>query len=92
MFVTHIEKPWCTKDDMFLLFNYVYLLKNIRSNWIIEKTQELSFELNCEQLTEKWSGMKELHQVEINNLVKMSELSGLAVGPTEDPLKIIIFI
>ena len=92
MFVTHIEKPWCTKDDMFLLFNYVYLLKNIRSNWIIEKTQELSFELNCEQLTEKWSGMKELHQVEINSLVKMSELSGLAVGPTEDPLKIIIFI
>ena len=25
--------------------------------------------------------MKELHQVEIDNLVKMSELSALAVGP-----------
>ena len=92
MFVTRIEKSWCTKDEMFLLFNYVHLLKNIPNNWIIEKTQKLSFELNCEQMTEKWSGMKELHHVEINNLVKMSELSELAVRAIENALKIIIFI
>ena len=29
MFDTYIEKPWCTKGDMFLSFDYMYLLKNI---------------------------------------------------------------
>ena len=51
--LTHI-KPWCTKVDTFLLFDYVHLLRNIRNKWITEKTQELSFELNCEQMTAKW--------------------------------------
>ena len=55
MFDTHIEKPWCNEDDTFLLFDYVHLLKNIRNRWITEKTQKLSFELNCEQMTAKWS-------------------------------------
>ena len=31
IFNTYIEKPWSTKDDMFLLFEYVHLLKNIAS-------------------------------------------------------------
>ena len=53
MFVTHIENPWCTKDDMSLLFDYLHLLKNIRNNWIEEKTQELRFELNSKQMTGK---------------------------------------
>ena len=51
---THIVKPWCTKVDTFLLFDYMHLLRNIRNKWITEKTQELSFELNCEQMTAKW--------------------------------------
>ena len=59
---------------MFLLFDYVHLLKNICNNWITEKTQDLSLELNCEQMTAKWSDVKKLHQLEINNLVKMSKL------------------
>ena len=66
---------------MFLLFNYVHLLKNIPNNWITEKTQELSFELNCEQMTAKWSDIHKLHQLEINSLVKMSKLSEVAVRP-----------
>ena len=72
MFDTYIEKPRYTKDDMFLLIYYVHLLKNVRNNWITEKTQELIFELNCKQMTAKWLDIKKLHQLEINNLIKMS--------------------
>ena len=81
MFDTHIEESYCTKDDMFLLFNYVHLLKNIPNNWITEKIQEPSFELNCEQMAAKWSDIQKLHQLEINSLVKMSKLSEVVVRP-----------
>ena len=35
--------PWRTKDDMFLLFDYVHLFKCVRNNWITVKTQEVEF-------------------------------------------------
>ena len=37
-FDTHIENSWCTEDDMFLLFDYVHLLKDLHNKWIVEKT------------------------------------------------------
>ena len=50
-FITFFEKKeaWCTKDNIFLLFNYVHLLKSIRINWITEKTQELEFYIKGEK-------------------------------------------
>ena len=66
---------------MFLLFDYVHSLKNIHNNWITEKIQKLSFELNCEQMNAKWSNIKKLHQLEITNLVKMFKLSEVVVRP-----------
>ena len=33
--------PWRTKDDMFLLFDYVHLFKCIRNNWITEKNTKI---------------------------------------------------
>ena len=35
--------PWLTKDNLFLLFDYVHIFENIRNNWITEATQELEF-------------------------------------------------
>ena len=80
-FDTHIVKPWCTKVDTFLLFDYVHLLRNICNKWITEKTQELSFELNCEQMTAKWWDIQKLDQLEISSLVKMSKLSKMVRRP-----------
>ena len=40
-------RPWRTKNNLFLLFDYVHLLKNIRNNWITEPTQELQFVVEC---------------------------------------------
>ena len=43
--------PWLTKDNLFLLFDYVHIFKNIRNNWITEATQELEFYLNDQKYT-----------------------------------------
>ena len=51
------EKPLLTKCGIFLLFDYVHLIKNIRNNWITEKTQELNFE-NDQSMTAEWSDLK----------------------------------
>jgi hypothetical protein len=42
-FETYSDKPWRTKDNIFLLFDYVHLLKNIRNNWSTEKNHRSWF-------------------------------------------------
>ena len=41
--------PWRTKDNIFLLFDFVHLFKGIRNNWITEKMQELEFYMGGER-------------------------------------------
>ena len=55
-FYTKFEtiSPWRTKEGVFLLFDFVHLLKNIRNNWITEKTQEIEFSMNGENKVAKW--------------------------------------
>ena len=52
--------PWLTKDNLFLLFDYVHIFKNIRNNWITEATQELEFYLNDQKYTARWSDIRKL--------------------------------
>ena len=39
------DTPWLPKDGIYLLFDFVHILKSIRNNWITEKTQELQMEI-----------------------------------------------
>lgn len=82
MFETLPGSPWRTKDDIFLLFDYVHLLKSVRNNWITEKSQELRFIVDDNELVAKWSDLVKLHKFEQQNLVKLSKLSDRAVAPT----------
>ena len=74
--------PWLTKDNLFLLLDYVHIFKDIRNNWIIEVTQELEFYLNDQKYTSKWSDIRKLYYYESKELVKMSRLTFEAVCPT----------
>lgn len=69
------DKPWLTNDGLFLLYDFVHLIKNIRNNWITEKTQELVFHNNGLEQRAKWSHLKELFELEKHQTVKMSKLS-----------------
>ena len=77
--------PWFTKDNLFLLFDYVHIFKNISNNWITEATQELGFYLNDQKYTARWSDIRKLYYYKSKELVKMSRLTFEAVCPT--PIK-----
>ena len=66
------NKPWLTKNGIYLLFDFVHLLKSIRNNWIAEKTKELAFPDNGEMKTAKWEDIVTLYKAEESNIVKMS--------------------
>ena len=74
--------PWRTKNNLFLLFDYVHFLKNIRNNWITEATQELEFVLDGKKQIARWSDIKKLYYYESKEVVKMSPLTYEAVCPT----------
>lgn len=46
------------KNNVFLIFDYLLLLKNIRNNWITEKIQELEYVLEGGKKVAKWSDIK----------------------------------
>ena len=46
------------KNNVFLIFDYLLLLKNIRNNWITEKIQELEYVLEGGKKVSKWSHIK----------------------------------
>lgn len=75
------QVPWKTDNGIYLLYDYVHIMKNIRNNWITEKTQELECIINGEKFVAKWSDIKDLHQKESNQIVHMSRLTDVAVYP-----------
>ena len=47
-------QSWLTKSNVFLIFDYVHLLKNIRNNWSMEKTQKLECVEDHDQKIAPW--------------------------------------
>ena len=43
LFDTVSDRPWITIDDIFLLYDYVHLFKNIRSMWITEAELHVTY-------------------------------------------------
>ena len=64
MFETVPGKLWLTVDGMFLLFDFVHLLKSIRNNWLTEKTgNELQFKDKEKIFVAKWADLLQLYQL-----------------------------
>lgn len=77
----NMQRPWETEAGVFLLFDYVHLLKNIRNNWLTEATGELEFFHDGVLRTAKWSHLLQLFKLEEKSLVKMSDLDDVSVCP-----------
>lgn len=79
------EVPWRTSEGIYLLFDFVHLMKNIRNNWITEKNQQLAFSINGIQKIAKWEHIQNLHRLETvgdsPQHVKMSKLTNISVYP-----------
>ncbi|XP_065647643.1 uncharacterized protein LOC136077069 [Hydra vulgaris] len=81
MFKTVDSKPWLTTSGIYLLYDYVHLLKSIRNNWLTKKTGELQFLNNKELALAKWSDLETIYKTECNSLFKLSKLSAKSVYP-----------
>ena len=83
MFDPKPDAPWVTKDGkLFLLYDYVHLMKCIRNNWLTEKCGEILFETESgSAMIARWSDLRDLFKAEESQLVKMSKLNETAVYP-----------
>ena len=72
-----LQKPYLTTDNLFILFDYVHIMKSIRNNWITEKVQELEYMDGDQVKVAKWCHIVQLHNIEKDNLVKLSCLKSL---------------
>lgn len=85
--VTDPACPWVAQSPvdparpLFLIFDPVHILKNIRNSWMTEKTQRLVFDHEGSSLTAQWSDLKQLYQHESQQLLKLSSLSKSAIQP-----------
>lgn len=75
------DKPWLSKNGVFLLFDYVHLLKSIRNNWITDKLKELDFVEEGVLKRAKWAHLEQLFKAERNSVLKLSKLNEVAVYP-----------
>ena len=66
MFETVADKPWECVHGYFLLFDFVHLLKNIRNNWLTEKTGSIDFKIEDESFTARWPDLLDLYKLESN--------------------------
>ena len=64
MFPTVPQKPWLTTDGIFLLYDYVHLIKSIRNNWLTETDGKLKYLKEGEWKTAKWEHLIELYEQE----------------------------
>ena len=79
---TIANKPWRTAQDVFLLYDYVHIIKNIRNNWLTEKTHELVYYDDGVAKTAKWSHLLKLYKAEAQDpIVRLSKLTEKSVTP-----------
>lgn len=78
MFSTVPNKPWLTKNGVFLLYDYVHLLKCIRNNWLTEQNSEIKFKHKGKQFTAKWENLIQLFELERKAAAGHSGVYGLS--------------
>ena len=64
------SKPWLSKNsDIFLLFDYLQVVKSLQNNWLTEKTKRLQYTFNGVTQVAKRSDLVELKEAESNCLL-----------------------
>lgn len=77
-----VTSPTNPQQPLFLIFDPVHLLKNIRNNWVTDKTQTLTFYSSDTVKEANWKHLVELHQHEEKTLVRLSKLTKASVAPS----------
>jgi hypothetical protein len=65
----------------FLTFDYDHIYKNIRNNWITEKTKELKFKFEGKEHTACWADIEDLYKEDCKTPLRLTKLNFTAVAP-----------
>ena len=68
-------------SDVFLVFGYVHLFKNIRNNWITEHNKELSFMKEEKMYVARWRDIEALYNEDRKNSIRLTKITYIAVYP-----------
>lgn len=80
-------KPWIARSPsscsrpLFLIYDPVHIIKNIRNSWLTEKSQTIKFTHNGNPMAACWSDLRLLFDFESKHLLKMSSLTKPAIQP-----------
>ena len=85
MYKTISEKPCLTINGIYLLFDFVHLLKNICNLWLTEKTGELIFFEKGHLKVAKWLHLRKRFDLVRLGLLNLSDLTEVFIAPK--PLK-----
>ena len=75
------SKLWLTEDNKCLLCDCVHVIKCIRNNRLTDKIGQLQFTNNNEFYVARWNNVKELNELESENLITLSRLNTVSVNP-----------
>ncbi|GFS20497.1 transposable element P transposase [Elysia marginata] len=84
------KEPWIVQSlaaeahKIFFIYDRVHVVKNIRNNWITEKTKTLTCPLMGAPggTVAKWTDLEALFQCEEASLVKLSKLTRSTLFPS----------
>ena len=68
-------------QGIYLLFDFMHLLKNLRNLWITERSSQLVFEDNGKEHLADFNRIKDLYKWDKKDKLKMSELNEVSVYP-----------
>ena len=68
-------------DEVFLIYDYVHIVKNVRNNWITEATQNLSFEQNGKHYIADWNDIRRQYCDDKSSSLHLTKLLHTAVEP-----------
>ena len=66
---------------MFLLYDFIQVLKNIRNNWLTEETGEITCDHNGDQLTAKLQQIQQLQKCEDQELIETTKVTFQTANP-----------
>ena len=67
--------------EVFLLYDFVHIMKNLRNNWITDKLQELSFVEDGVEYLACWKDIQALYEADNRSSLRLTKLTHTSVFP-----------
>ena len=67
--------------EVFLMYDFVHIMKNLRNNWLTEKLQELSFMEDGTEYLARWKDIQALYEEDRNSSLRLTKLTHTSVFP-----------